>query len=67
MFDRGISAEGNLIDLGLERGLLTKAGAFFSYGDIRLGQGKENSKNYLTEHPEIAQEIREKITASASR
>ncbi|MFC2018489.1 recombinase RecA [Chloroflexota bacterium] len=67
MFARGISAEGNLIDLGLEQGLITKAGAFFSYGDIRLGQGKENSKNYLTEHPEIAQEIKQKITASASR
>ena len=65
MFDHGISKEGNLVDLGLEMGLLKKAGAFFSYGDIRLGQGRESAKQYLIEHPELAQELDEKIRTSA--
>ena len=65
MFDHGISKEGNLVDLGLESGLLKKSGAFFSYGDIRLGQGRESAKQYLREHPEIAQEIEQKIRSSA--
>jgi len=66
MFDHGISKEGNLIDIGLELGLISKAGAFFSYGDIRLGQGRESAKHYLTQNPELAQEIEERIRASAS-
>ena len=66
MFDRGISKEGNLVDLGLETGLFKKAGAFFSYGDIRLGQGRESAKEYLSTHPEVAQEVEERIRASAS-
>ncbi len=49
MFDHGISKEGNILDLGLELGLVTKSGAFFSYGDTRLGQGRENAKQYLSE------------------
>ena len=65
MFDHGISQEGNLIDIGLELGLISKAGAFFSYGDIRLGQGRESAKNYLRQNPEQAQEIEERIRASA--
>ena len=66
MFDHGISKEGNLLDIGLELGLVNKAGAFFSYGDIRLGQGRESAKQYLTENPELAQEIEERIRASAN-
>ena len=66
MFDHGISREGNLIDLGLELGLMSKAGAFFSYGDIRLGQGRESAKQYLKQNPEIAQEIEQRIRASAN-
>jgi recombination protein RecA len=66
MFDHGISKEGNILDIGLELGLLTKAGAFFSYGDTRLGQGRESAKQYLKENPALAQEIEEKIRASAS-
>ncbi len=66
MFDHGISKEGNLLDIGLELGLLSKAGAFFSYGDIRLGQGRESAKQHLTQNPELAQEIEERIRASAS-
>jgi recombination protein RecA len=65
MFDHGISKEGNLIDLGVELGLVSKTGAFFSYGDVRLGQGKENAKQYLTQNSELAQELEQKIRASA--
>jgi recombination protein RecA len=65
MFDHGISKEGNIIDLGIELGLVSKSGAFFSYGDIRLGQGRETAKQYLTQHPELMKEIEEKIRASA--
>jgi recombination protein RecA len=65
MFDHGISKEGNLIDLGLELGLITKAGSFFSYGDVRLGQGRESAKQYLAQNPELAQEVEERIRASA--
>ena len=65
MFGHGISREGNLIDLGVELGVVKKAGAFFSYGDIRLGQGRENAKQYLGQHPELAQEIEQQVRASA--
>ena len=65
MFGRGISREGNLIDLGVGLGLVKKAGAFFSYGDVRLGQGRENAKQYLSRNPELAQEIEQQVRASA--
>ncbi len=65
MFDHGISKEGNLVDLGVEMGLVKKTGAFFSYGDIRLGQGRENAKHYLSQNPELAQEIEQQVKASA--
>jgi recombination protein RecA len=59
----GISREGDLIDLGVELGVIKKVGAFFSYGELRLGQGRENSKSYLRENPalfaQIEQEVRE--------
>ena len=64
MFNYGISKEGNLIDVGVELGLVKKTGAFFSYGDIRLGQGRENAKQYLSQKPELAQEIERQIRAS---
>jgi recombination protein RecA len=67
MFDHGISKEGNLIDLGLELGLITKSGAFLSYTDTRLGQGRETARQYLVQNPELAQEIEQRIRASASR
>ncbi len=66
MFDHGISKEGNLIDLGVELGLITKAGAFLSYGDVRLGQGRESARQYLAQNPELAREIEQKIRASAA-
>ena len=65
MFDHGISREGNLIDLGVEAELIKKAGAFLSYGDIRLGQGRESAKQYLAQNSELAQEIEQRIRASA--
>jgi recombination protein RecA len=65
MFDHGISKEGNLIDLGLELDLIQKAGAFLSYGDIRLGQGRENARHFLVQNPETAREIEQRIRASA--
>ena len=65
MFAHGISREGDLIDLGVALGIVKKTGAFFSYGDIRLGQGRENAKQYLREHPELGQEIEQQLRASA--
>jgi recombination protein RecA len=66
MFDHGISREGSILDVGLELGLISKAGAFFSYGETRLGQGRESAKQYLRENPGLTQEIEERIRASAS-
>ena len=65
MFDHGISKQGNLLDIGVELGLINKSGAFFSYDDTRLGQGRESAKQYLKENAELAQEIEERIRASA--
>jgi recombination protein RecA len=65
MFDHGISREGDLLDLGVEMGLIKKTGAFFSWGDTRLGQGRENAKNFLVQKPEITKEIEQKVRASA--
>jgi len=64
MFKHGISKEGNLIDLGVAMGLVKKAGAFFNYGDVKLGQGRETAKEYLRQHPELAAELEKKIRAS---
>jgi len=61
MFDRGISYEGDLIDLGIECDIIQKSGAWLNYGDIRLGQGRENAKNFLSDNPELAAEIKNKI------
>ncbi len=64
MFNHGISKEGNLVDLGVATGLIKKAGAFFTYGDTKLGQGRENAKEYLRQHPEVAAQLEEKIRSS---
>ena len=61
----GISREGGLIDLGIENEFVQKSGSFFSYGDIRLGQGRNNSKQFLQENPDIALELENKILAKA--
>lgn len=61
MYGQGISREGELLDLGLELGIISKSGSWFGYNNERLGQGRENAKEFLKEHKEIAEEIREKI------
>src|SRR3954470_19187594 len=60
-FGKGISTAGCLIDLGIEHNVINKSGSFFSHGDERLGQGRNNAKGYLDEHPEVAKEIEDKI------
>jgi len=65
MFDHGISREGDLIDLGVALGLIKKSGAFFSFGDVRLGQGRENAKQFLSQKEDITREIEQKVRASA--
>jgi recombination protein RecA len=58
---RGISRTGDILDLGVEHGILTKSGAFYSYGDMRIGQGRENAKQFLDDNPELAVEIENEI------
>ncbi|MGC6529400.1 MAG: recombinase RecA [Candidatus Puniceispirillaceae bacterium] len=65
MYGEGISKTGELLDLGVAAGLVEKAGAWFSYNGQRIGQGRENSKNFLTENPEIANEIETAIRQNA--
>jgi len=57
LYGEGISRTGELIDLGVEHDLVKKAGSWYSYGDDRIGQGKENAKAYLSENPEIIEEL----------
>jgi len=64
MYGEGISKTGELIDLGVKAGVVEKSGAWFSYGDERIGQGRENAKTFLKEHPEIAHAIEDKIRAA---
>jgi len=61
LFDRGISAEGDLLDLGADIGVVEKSGAWFSCGDLRLGQGREAARAFLEENKDLAEEIRTKI------
>ena len=63
-FGQGISTAGCLVDLGIEHNVVTKSGSFFSYGDERLGQGRNNAKAFLNEHAEVAKEIEDKIYAA---
>ncbi len=61
MYGTGISREGDLVDLGVECNVVDKSGSWFSYGEERIGQGRENAKQFLAEHPETAAEIETKI------
>ena len=61
MFNEGISKEGDLVDLGTEAAAIKKSGSFYSFGDIRLGQGRENAKKFLKENNEIAEQIEDLI------
>jgi len=64
MYGEGISKTGEILDLGVKAGVVEKSGAWFSYGDERIGQGRENAKTFLRENPAMANEIEEKIRAS---
>ena len=69
MFDAaypGISREGDLLDMGVELETIKKLGSFYSYGELRLGQGRENSKAYLRENPTLAKEIEREVRAACS-
>ena len=66
MYNEGISKVGDLIDLATQLGILDKRGAFFSYGDVRIGQGRENSKEFLRQNPDLADEIEVAIRQHAS-
>ncbi len=61
LYGQGISHEGEVIDLGVEHGFVEKAGAWYSYNGSKIGQGKDNSREYLKEHPEICIEIENKV------
>jgi len=61
MYGKGISKEGDIIDLAIKGDIVEKMGAWFSYGDMKIGQGKENSKKYLLENPDIYEEIIKKV------
>nr|WP_026294267.1 recombinase RecA [Saccharibacter floricola] len=65
MYGEGISKMGELLDLGVKANIVEKSGAWFSYDSTRIGQGRENSKNYLRANPEVAQEIENRIRADA--
>ena len=61
MFNLGISKMGDILEIGVEQGIVKKSGAFYSYGETKLGQGRENSKEFLTQHPEIAISIEDRL------
>jgi len=63
MFDSGISAEGDLMDLAVADNIITKSGAWLSYKDVRLGQGRENVKQFLRDNPDLFEEIRQAVIA----
>ena len=67
MFGEGISKVGEILDLGVKLGAVQKSGAWFNYGEMRLGQGRDNAKAYLKEHPEIADEIEKIVRENAER
>jgi recombination protein RecA len=66
IFGEGISREGDVIDLGVDMGIVEKAGTWYSYNDARIGQGRENAKEYMKTHPETLKEIEGRITEQAA-
>jgi recombination protein RecA len=64
IYGEGISKTGELVDLGVKAGIVEKSGSWYSYGDERIGQGRENAKVFLKSNPSIANEIEDKIRAS---
>jgi recombination protein RecA len=65
MYNEGISKSGDILDLATELEIITKRGAFFSYGDVRLGQGRENAKEYLRQNAELSNEIEQAVRQRA--
>jgi len=65
MFNQGISKMGDMLELGVAAGVVKKSGAFYSYGETRLGQGRENAKDFLSQHPEIADSIESRVRGQA--
>jgi len=63
-YGEGISRTGELVDLGLDHRMVQKSGAWFSYGDVRLGQGRENAKQFLRDNPDVADELEKKLRAA---
>ena len=61
LYGEGISREGEIIELGVQHGLVDKAGSWYSYGSDRIGQGKENVREFLKTNPDVAEEIEQKI------
>jgi recombination protein RecA len=66
MYNEGISVEGGLLDVGIAAGILSKTGAWFNYGETRLGQGRENARDFLKGHPELADKIDAEIRGKVS-
>ena len=65
MYGEGVSKMGEILDLGVKAGIVEKSGSWFSYNSTRIGQGRENAKNFLRENPEMTQEIENSIRESA--
>ena len=65
MYNEGISKAGDIVDLGAALDVITKRGAFYSYGDVRLGQGRENAKEYIKQNPELMAEIEKTVREQA--
>jgi len=63
-YGKGISTMGSILDVALERNIVAKSGSWYTYGDVRVGQGRENSKAFLEEHTDLAEEISQKIRAA---
>jgi len=66
IYAEGISKTGDVLDMGVEKGIIEKRGSYYSYGETRLGQGRENVKTFLKENPELFEEIRQKVRDSIS-
>ena len=65
MYGKGISREGSLLDMAVDLGIITKSGAWFTYEGEQLGQGRENAKTFLAEHPEVMMEVSDKVMIAA--
>jgi recombination protein RecA len=66
MYNEGISREGSIIDVAIAQGLMQKQGAWFSYGDTKLGQGREGTIGYLKQNPKLVSEVEKKLRELAA-